>query len=116
MIVRVRLQTGPRIRNTKGKNRHAVAAIAALLWPAVLVAYVLGAWALFAEIRVAGAFGISNGLFSHWQAWLATALSLHLGNFLLSRYGREGDLRIPLHIFSWIAQFGHRGPSDPSAV
>ena len=108
MIVRLRLKTGPQVRNAPGKNRHVVAAIAALLWPAVLVAYVLGAWALFAEIRVAGAFGIPRGVFSHWQAWLATALSLHLGNALLSRYGREGDLRLPVQIFSWISQFGNR--------
>ena len=108
MIIRVRLQTGPRIRKAKGKNRHIAAAVAALLWPAVLVAYVLGAWALFAQIRLAGAFGIPNGLFSHWQVWLATAFSLHLGNTILSRYGREGDLRLPIQLFSWVSHFGNR--------
>jgi hypothetical protein len=108
MIVRVRLKTGPQVRKAAGKNRHVAAAIAALMWPAVLVAYVLGAWALFAEIRVAGAFGIPNGVFSHWQSWLATALSLHLGNTLLSHYGRDGDARLTVQIFAWISQFGNR--------
>ncbi|MBS1873967.1 MAG: hypothetical protein JSU00_12200 [Acidobacteria bacterium] len=112
MIVRVRLQTGPRIRKARGKNRHVAAAIAALMWPAVLVAYVLGAWALFAEIQVAGAFGIQRGLFSHWQAWLAAAISIHLATLVLSRYGREGDLRLPIHIFSWISSFGSRRAAE----
>jgi hypothetical protein len=108
MIVRVRLKSGPRVSQAKGKNREVIGTIAALMWPAVLVAYVLGAWALFAEIRVAGAFTIRTGLFSHWQAWLCLALSLNLGATLLGRYGREGDLRLPLQIFSWVSHFGNR--------
>ncbi len=112
MIVRVRLQTGPRIRKTTGKNRHVVAAIAALMWPGVLAAYVLGAWALFAEIRVAGSFGIEHGIFSHWQTWLATAASAHLATLLLSRYGRKGVMGLPFQFFSWISHFGSRRAAE----
>ena|ERR1017187_2239622 len=111
MIVRVRLQTGPRIRKERGKNRHVASAIAAMMSPAVFTAYVLGIWALGAEIQVTGAFGIPHGMFSHWQAWVATAISLHLGAVTLNRYGRSGDLRLPIPLFSWIASFGHRRTS-----
>ncbi len=106
MIVRLRLQTGPRIRKAQGKNRHVVSAIAALMWPAVLIAYVLGFWALGAQIRVAGAFAISRGVFSHWQVWLAAALSLHMATMMLTRYGQNGEMRFPVQLFSWLAQFG----------
>jgi hypothetical protein len=108
MIVRLRFNTGPRIRKTKGKNRHVASAIAALMWPAVLTAYVLGVWGLGAQIQVTGAFGIAHGMFSHWQVWLATALWLHLATVVISRYGRNGELRLPSQLFSWITSFGHR--------
>jgi hypothetical protein len=108
MIVRIRLQTGPRIRKERGKNRHVAAAIAALMWPAVFTAYVLGIWALGAEMQVTGAFGISRGMFSHWEAWMATAITMHLATVTLNRYGRSGTLRIPIPLFSWIASFGRR--------
>lgn len=108
MIVRVRFQTGPYIRKTKGKNRHVSSAIAALLWPAVLTAYVLTVWAIGAQLQLTGAFGILQGVFSHWQIWLATALLLHLAAVTLSRYGRLGDLSLPVNPLSWLSNFGHR--------
>lgn len=108
MIVRIRLETGPRIRKERGKNRHVASAVAVLLWPAVFTAYVLGGWALGAQVRLAGPFGIEHGMFSHWQLWIVAAISLHLGAVALGRYGRDGDLRIPIPLFSWLASFGHR--------
>ena len=111
MIVRLRFQTGPRIRKTKGKNRHIASAIAVLMWPAVLIAYVLGIWGLGAQIQVTASFAIARGIFSHWQVWLATALSLHLAAILLSRYARKGELRRPAQLFAWISNFGHRRTS-----
>lgn len=111
MIVRLRFHTGPRIRKTRGKNRHVASAVAALMWPGVLTAYVLTLWALGAQIQVTGSFGISRGIFSHWQVWMATALSLHLAAVVLNRYGRNGELRFPTQLFSWISSFGHRRAS-----
>ncbi len=86
-------------------------AIAALMWPAVLTAYVLCLWALAAQIQVTGEFGIAHGMFSHWQVWLATALSTHLMTVVLSRYGRNGELKFPTQLFSWMSSFGHRRAS-----
>jgi hypothetical protein len=92
MIVRIRLETGPPIRKTTGKNRHVASAVAALLWPAIFTAYVLGVWALAAQIRVTEAFGIPQGFFSHWQVWVAGGISLHVGAAMLNRYGRDNKL------------------------
>ena len=108
MIVRARLETGPRIRQGKGKNRHIALAIAALLWPAVLTAYVLGLWALGAQIQVTGSFGIAHGAFSRWQVWLALAILLHITTIGIGRYGREGNVRLPVQFFEWLAHFGRR--------
>lgn len=108
MTVRVRLQTGPRIRRGSGKNRRVALAVAALLWPAVLTAYVLGLWALGAEIQLTGTFGIAHGVFSRWQVWLAVAIALHLMTVGIGRYGREGNLRLPIEMFAWLNHFGRR--------
>jgi hypothetical protein len=37
-----------------------------------------------------GQFAIDDGLFSHWQVWVAMAAILQLGATLLIRYGRSG--------------------------
>ena len=94
MKVRVRLHTGRPIRRGPGKNRQIALSGGALLVPAALMAYVLGAWSLASEMGMSGAFGIS-GLFSHWQVWIAIAVMLHVGSFILTRYGRGGNLNLP---------------------
>jgi hypothetical protein len=108
MVVRVRLQAGPRIRRTTGKNRNQALAFASLLWPAVLMAYVLALWRLGADLGVTGGFAISNGVFSHWQVWLAVAIGLNIIAVMLNRYGRGGRLRIPITLVAWVSTFGNR--------
>ncbi|MBI3684144.1 MAG: hypothetical protein HY235_27540 [Acidobacteria bacterium] len=87
MRVRIRFQEGPQVRRTAGKNRHLAAAAAALLTPAAVAAAVLGVWRICADIGLAREFAIPQGIFSHWQVWLALAGLLQLGAFLLNRYG-----------------------------
>ncbi|MBI1787234.1 MAG: hypothetical protein HYR60_06740, partial [Acidobacteria bacterium] len=50
----------------------------------------LGFWRLAADLSWTGEFGISSGLFSHWQVWLTAAGLLQWGSWALTRYGR-GD-------------------------
>lgn len=88
MRVRIRLGKGPSIERRAGKNRHLAAATAALLTPASVVAAVLGVWRICADIGLAGHFAITEGLFSHWQVWIAIASLLQFGASLLSRYGK----------------------------
>lgn len=111
MIVRLRFSAGPQIRKSTGKNRHIAAAIAALMWPAVLTTYVVGFWALSAQIKLAGTFSIASGVLSHWQFWLLIGLSLHVATFSLSRYGQNGAFSLP-QLFSWLSQFGNRRTSE----
>ncbi len=114
MIVRLRLETGTPIRRQAGKNRHVAYAVAALLWPAVLMAYSLTLWALAAQVRLAGDFAIPGGIFSHWQVWAAAAVFLHLGAVRLNRYGRTGDLQSSLNFLPGVSREENREAPDNS--
>src|SRR4051794_41844318 len=73
MLVRIRFGTGRPVQRGKGKNRRLALALGALLTPAAVMASVLGLWRLAADMKWTGEFGISSGLFSHWQGWLPLA-------------------------------------------
>jgi len=90
MVVRIRLGRGPTIRAAKGKNRRLAAGLGALLTPAAVMASALGLWRLAADMRWTGEFGITSGIFSHWQVWLSTAAILQWCAWILNRYG-SGD-------------------------
>jgi hypothetical protein len=108
MLVRVRFRHGRPVSRKQGKNRHLALAFAALLWPAILTAYVLGFWRLGADLRITGGFGIAQGVFSHWQVWLGLAAVLNIAAIVLNRYGRDGEMKLPGSLFAWISSFGHR--------
>jgi hypothetical protein len=88
MIVRLKFRQAPALA------RHLALSCAALVTPLSLMAYVLGFWRLASDMGMAGAF-VFSGLLSHWQIWLALALTLHGSAFLLNRYGRGQDLPAP---------------------
>ncbi len=96
MKVRIRLSAGPNIKKTTGKNRNAALAIAALVTPATLLAFVLAFWRMSADLGFTSAFPITTGLLSHWQVWLAIALCAQFFTIALNRYGRDGRFR-----FNW---------------
>jgi hypothetical protein len=87
MIVRIRLQCGPLIKRKRRKNQHVALALATLLNPAAVTACALALWRLAADLGTARQFAISNGLFSHWQVWVAIMGLLKLTAMLLNRYG-----------------------------
>ncbi|HEY6391688.1 MAG TPA: hypothetical protein VIX89_10445 [Bryobacteraceae bacterium] len=89
MRVRIRLSHGPRIQAKNRKNQHVALALASLLTPAAVAACVLAFWRLTADFKATGAFPIANGLFSHWQVWLAGAATLQAASILLNRYGNS---------------------------
>jgi|ERR1700685_2877791 hypothetical protein len=102
MLVRLILKRGRPLLRKPGTNRQVALGLGALLTPAALMAYVLGFWRLAADLGVAGEFGIT-GVFSHWQIWIVIAALLHLSGYVLNRYGRGGELRVPqalmFHLF-----------------
>ena len=91
MVVRIRFAKGPKLRRTRARNRHLAIAAGALLTPAALIASVLAAWQIAADLNVANSFAIPSGLFSHWQVWLGAAAGLQLCSRVLNRYGKGGD-------------------------
>ncbi len=91
MIVRIRFGRGRKIQRGARKNRRLALALSALLTPAAVMASVLGLWRLAADMRWTGEFGISTGLFSHWQVWLVCAGALEIGAWRLNRYARNHD-------------------------
>ena len=93
MKVRIRLSVGPRIKKITGKNRNAALAIASLVTPATLLAFVLAFWRMAADLGFTSAFPITTGLLSHWQVWLAIALCAQFLTIALNRYGRDGRFR-----------------------
>ena len=91
MVVRIRFGRGRQVQRRKGKNRRIALALSALLTPGAVMACVLGLWRLAADMQWTGEFGISSGLFSHWQVWLTFAALLQYSAWALNRYGRDHD-------------------------
>ncbi len=87
MVVRIRFRIGPRVRRTGTKNQRLALAFGSLLVPVVLGAWVLALWRLASDLRFASDFAITEGIFSHWQVWIAIALALHIVVIFLDRYG-----------------------------
>lgn len=69
--------------------------VAFVLDPAALAAFSLGLWRLTADLNWTGSFFIGQGLFSHWQVWLALAICVKLVHFSLRR---ALDRRVPAAI------------------
>ncbi len=70
--------------------RKLASGMAALLTPAAFMAFALGMWRLCADLKWAGEFAITRGIFSHWQVWIAMAGVLQTCAVILNRYGRGG--------------------------
>ena len=87
MRVRIRLGPGRRVHKKGRKNQHVALALAALLIPAAVMAYVLAGWRLMADVNVTGQFPITSGLFSHWLVWFILASVLNVLAIVLNRWG-----------------------------
>ena len=94
MIVRIHFRQGQLLRKATGKNRRLASASGAFLIPIALMAYVLGFWRLASDLGMAGEFAL-RGLFSHWQIWIVTAVTLQVAASVLTRYGRGGEFHLP---------------------
>ena len=89
MVVRIRFGRGRQVLLATRKNRKLALALGALMTPAAVMASVLGLWRLTADMKLTGEFGITSGLFSHWQVWLVFAALLQGGAWALNRYGHD---------------------------
>ena len=91
MIVRIRLSFGNSRRATAAVQRHAALVASSLMTPVALMAWALGGWRLAADLKWTGEFAISDGVFSHWQVWIALGIGVQFAAFLLQRYARRDE-------------------------
>jgi hypothetical protein len=91
MKVRIRLSLRPSRRRLESGARRTALVSAALLTPVALMAWVLGGWRLLADLKWTGEFAIQDGLFSHWQVWIALGVAVQFASFLLARAGRRDE-------------------------
>ena len=66
------------VGQTVASSEAAMNVLPALLTPASVVALVLGLWRVSSDLGWTEEFLIRNGLFSHWQVWIALAISLQV--------------------------------------
>lgn len=94
MVVRIRFRHGPKLVNGKRKNQRMAVAVAGLLTPVAVMASVLAAWRIAADLNWASSFAIPSGPMSHWQFWLGTAGALQICSRLLNRYAKRGNAAV----------------------
>ena len=89
MQVRVKINYAASLQKAHSFNWQLARGTAALLWPASVMAFVLGGWRLGADLNLTGQFAIAHGLFSHWQVWLALGAGMQAVSAVLTRYARR---------------------------
>jgi hypothetical protein len=91
MVVRIRLSFGKPRRTAAVVQRQAALVASLLMTPVALTAWALGGWRLAADMKWTGEFAIEDGLFSHWQVWIAVGIAVQFASFLLQRYARRDE-------------------------
>ena len=84
MNVRIKFPQGQRIYKYGMRHREVAAAAGSLITPTCVMAYVLAAWRLGADLGIAAGSGM-QGLFSHWQLWMMLGLGLQFGGRKINR-------------------------------
>jgi hypothetical protein len=88
MVVRIRLRRiAPRTQGGR-VHRQSALIVSALMTPIALMAFALGCWRIAADLKLTGSFAISDGVFAHWQVWIAIAIAVQFAAFLLQKYAR----------------------------
>jgi hypothetical protein len=90
MVVRIRFAKPSPTLEKRLRNQRLALVFATLLQPPAVAALALALWRIFASFQWVGTFAIANGLFSHWQTWVAAAAGIWLCSSALDRYGNSG--------------------------
>lgn len=91
MIVRIKLQVGPKVRPQGNLESKLLLAFSSLLTPGAVLSFAVALWRLLADLNVTEEFAIRKGLLSHWQVWLALGIAIQSLSITLDRYGRKLD-------------------------
>jgi hypothetical protein len=79
------LAVTPGLSRTVAFSQQAANFIAVFLDPTALLALVFGLWRFGVDLGWTGSFVIGQGLFSHWQVWIALAIGIKSTESLLQR-------------------------------
>jgi hypothetical protein len=90
-VIRMSTNITPAIRRVETASQEAAPVVGYLLTPVSLLGYVLAIWRLMADLKWVGNFFIEDGLFSHWQVWLALAIGIQMLASYLNRTGRPDN-------------------------
>ena len=88
MVVRIRLRRIARRQSSGPIHRQSARVASALMTPMALMAFALGCWRIAADLKLTGSFAISEGLFAHWQVWIAIGIAIQFASFLLQKLAR----------------------------
>ena len=83
------VQIGIAIGRFNVLSKEAANFIGAFLDPVALLALVFGLWRLGVDLDWTGDFVIAEGLFSHWQVWIALAIGIKASQSLLKPTARR---------------------------
>ena len=111
MIVKLRFPSGRKVKKLSGKNRHVALAIAALMTPGTLMMFVMAMWRIGADVGIATEFPITDGVWQHWQMWIAATALSHLVSVLLNRYGRDGEMGVGKSLANGLSVLAARQPA-----
>ena len=87
----VALKVQQAIDRTATVSQEVSTFVAMLLSPAAVISLVLGIWRIGADLGWTDQFLISNGLFSHWQVWVALAIALQAVAATFSRANQKAQ-------------------------
>ena len=89
MVVKIRFGRGAVMSPRSGKNGRIARLAASLLTMVAISCGSLGMWRIGTDLEWAGDFVFPQGLLSHWQVWIASAVAVQYLSWRLSRYAGE---------------------------
>jgi hypothetical protein len=93
MVVKIRFGSGPLVTRRKGKNSHSALIAASSLTLVSVCLASLGVWRLTEDVDLTGSFIFPDGILSHWQVWLASAVLTQYGAWRLTQYAKLARVR-----------------------
>ncbi len=102
MIVRLRYQRPPKKAPSRPVTpllprqpevvtpQEMATGLASLLAPIAALVFALALWRLGQDLGITKTFFITEGTFSHWQVWLALAITIGGACLWLNRVGEDG--------------------------
>jgi hypothetical protein len=89
MRFRIRIKLGA-VRTDLGSSGVLVSRLRRCLGPASALSLVMALWRLAYELEWTDRFIVAEGIFSHWQVWMALTLALQVLESSLARFGHGG--------------------------